>query len=273
MKRIFFCMALLTALIACNSSDPEQPNSERKKYLVEKITWYDYADNHKEAYYEYNKDNQLVQRIIEDTYFEQGQVKHRTLTDTYEYTDGNLTKISDKVEPADQFWHPDKLFYYDNKGKLIKYEYGNNIIHFCYHNNIIDSVWFESDPNYYVLLEYDIHGNITKERIHTQEFDFWENPTGNYYFEENTYLYDNNPRPNFNIDNAFMYDPVFGQGDSYLTCVRMISPNNLVKYSKGPETWEYVYNEQGLPVEMYQQFADIVPTNHPTFKFTYRKID
>lgn len=266
-------MAFLIAMTACNSSDPEQQNSERKKYLVEKITWYDSSDNHKEAYYEYNKDNQLVQRIIEDTYFEQGQVKHRTLTDTYEYKNGNLTKISDKVEPADQFWHPDKLFYYDNKGKLIKYEYGYNIIHFCYHNNMMDSLWFESNPNYYVLFEYDTHGNITKERFHKQELDIRGTPTDNYYFEENTYQYDNNARPNFNIDNAFMYDPVFGQGDTYFTCVRMISPNNLVQYSKGPETWEYVYNEQGLPVEMYYQYADIVPTNHPIFKFTYRKID
>ncbi len=273
MKKLFLYAMSLLALSACNYSEPGQHNSERQKYLVEEITWYESNENHAEAYYEYDNNNRLIQRIINNTYFEQGKVKHRTYTDTYEYTNGYLTKISDVVEPADQFWHPDKLFYYDNNGKLIKYEYGNNIIHFGYHNNLMDSVWFESDPNYYILLEYDSHGNITKERIHQPELDITGQRTGNYYFVENTYQYDTHPRPNFNIDNAFMYDPVFGQGDAYLTCARMISPNNLIRYSNGPETWEYEYNEQGLPIEMYQQYADIVPTNHPTFKFTYRKIE
>ena len=272
MKKFFFYTMFFIVLSECNSSEPEQPqNSDGQQYLVEKISWYDSYENHKEAYYEYDDNNRLIQRTIEETYFEQGQVKHRTWTDTYAYADGDLTKISEKVEPADQFWHPDKLFYYDNDGKLIKYEYGNNIIHFGYHNGKMDSIGFDS--NYYILLEYDTHGNITKERIHMQEMDMRGQPTGKYYFEDNTYQYDTNPRPNFNIGNAFMYDPVFGQGNSYLTCARMISPNNLTRYSKGPETWEYKYNEQGLPITMYYQFADMVPTNHPVFKFTYRKIE
>lgn len=274
MKKILFYATLLIALSACNSSEPEQQqDSERKKYLVEKITWYDSADNHKEAYYEYDNHNRLTQRIIEDTYYEQGQVKHRTWTDKFEYKNGNLTKISTQVEPADQFWHPDRLFDYNNNGKLIKYQYGNNIIHFSYQNGKMDSVWFESDPNMYILFEYNLYGNITRERIHQPETDMVGQPTGNYFFEVNTYLYDNNPRPYFNIDNAVMYDPVFGQGDIYITCARMISPNNMTQYSKGPESWEYEYNEQGLPIEMYQQFANTVPINHPTFKFTYRKIE
>ena len=55
--------------------------------------------------------------------------------------------------------------------------------------------------------------------------------------------------------------------------VRMISPNNMTRYSLGPEIWEYEYNEQGLPTTMYNQFADVVPTYHPVYRFTYRAVE
>ena len=51
------------------NNDIEDISSDiRKKYLVEKITWYDDETNHKEAYYEYDNNNRLVRRIIHNTY-------------------------------------------------------------------------------------------------------------------------------------------------------------------------------------------------------------
>lgn len=241
----------------------------RKKYLVEKITWYDDETNHKEAYYEYDNNNRLVRRIIHSTYFEQGRVKYDTIVDNYEYTEGNLTKISHK----DVYISYTYDLEYDNVGRLITSNYGNNIMHFCYRDGKMDSIWYDNDPECYTILKYDEHGNIVKEIMRVPEMDdIWgEYPTGNYVFRENEYEYDDKIRPFFNIDNAFVYDPIFGQGTTHPVYIRMLSTNNLIQYSGS--SWHYTYNEEGLPIELRSRFEDVTPANDPKYVFTYRKIE
>ncbi len=252
------------------NNDIEDTSSDlRKKYLVEKITWYDDETNHKEAYYEYDNNNRLVRRIIHSTYFEQGRVKYDTIVDNYEYTGGNLTKISHK----DVYISYTYDLEYDNVGRLITSKYGNNIMHFCYRGGKMDSIWYDNDPECYTILKYDEHGNIVKEIMRVPEMDdIWgETPTGDYVFIENEYEYDDKIRPFFNIDNAFVYDPIFGQGTTHSEHIRMLSTNNLIKYSRS--SWHYTYNEEGLPIELRSRFEGVTPANDPKYVFTYRKIE
>ncbi len=252
------------------NNDIEDISSDlRKKYLVEKITWYDDETNHKEAYYEYDNNNRLVRRIIHNTYFEQGRVKYDTIVDNYEYTEGNLTKISHKDVYVSYTYDLE----YDNVGRLITSKYVNNIMHFCYRGGKMDSIWYDNDPECYTILKYDEHGNIVKEIDRVPEMDdIWgEYPTGNYVFRENEYEYDDKIRPFFNIDNAFVYDPFFGQGTTHPVYIRMLSTNNLIKYSRS--SWHYTYNEEGLPIELRSRFEGVTPANDPKYVFTYRKIE
>ena len=250
------------------NNDIEDISSDlRKKYLVEKITWYDDETNHKEAYYEYDNNNRLVRRIIHNTYFEQGRVKHDTIVDNYEYTEGNLTKISHKDVYVSYTYDLE----YDNAGRLITSKYGNNIMHFCYRGGKMDSIWYDNAPECYTILKYDEHGNIVKEIKRVPEMDDIEYPTGNYVFRENEYEYDDKIRPFFNIDNAFVYDPIFGQGTTHPVYIRMLSTNNLIKYSRS--SWHYTYNEEGLPIELRRRFEGVTPANDPKYVFTYRKIE
>ena len=250
------------------NNDIEDISSDlRKKYLVEKITWYDDETNHKEAYYEYDNNNRLVRRIIHNTYFEQGRVKYDTIVDNYEYTEGNLTKISHKDVYVSYTYDLE----YDNAGRLITSKYGNNIMHFCYRGGKMDSIWYDNDPECYTILKYDEHGNIVKEIDRVPEMDDIGYPTGNYVFRENEYEYDDKIRPFFNIDNAFVYDPTFGQGTTHPVYIRMLSTNNLIKYSRS--SWHYTYNEEGLPIELRSRFEGVTPVNDPKYVFTYRKIE
>lgn len=250
------------------NNDIEDISSDlRKKYLVEKITWYDDETNHKEAYYEYDNNNRLVRRIIHNTYFEQGRVKYDTIVDNYEYTEGNLTKISHKDVYVSYTYDLE----YDNVGRLITSKYVNNIMHFCYRGGKMDSIWYDNDPECYTILKYDEHGNIVKEINRVPEMDDIWYPTGNYVFRENEYEYDDKIRPFFNIDNAFVYDPTFGQGTTHPVYIRMLSTNNLIKYSRS--SWHYTYNEEGLPIELRSRFEGVTPANDPKYVFTYRKIE
>ena len=252
------------------NNDIEDISSDlRKKYLVEKITWYDDETNHKEAYYEYDNNNRLVRRIIHKTYFEQGRVKYDTIVDNYEYTRGNLTKISHKDVYVSYTYDLE----YDNVGRLITSKYVNNIMHFSYRGGKMDSIWYDNDPECYTILKYDEHGNIVKEINRVPEMDdIWgETPTGDYVFIENEYEYDDKIRPFFNIDNAFVYDPIFGQGTTHPVYIRMLSTNNLIQYSGS--SWHYTYNEEGLPIELRSRFEGVTPANDPKYVFTYRKIE
>ena len=252
------------------NNDIEDISSDlRKKYLVEKITWYDDETNHKEAYYEYDNNNRLVRTISHRTYFEQGRVKYDTIVDNYEYTEGNLTKISHKDVYVSYTYDLE----YDNAGRLITSKYVNNIMHFCYRGGKMDSIWYDNDPECYTILKYDEHGNIVKEINRVPEMDdIWgETPTGDYVFIENEYEYDDKIRPFFNIDNAFVYDPIFGQGTTHPVYIRMLSTNNLIQYSGS--SWHYTYNEEGLPIELRSRFEGVTPANDPKYVFTYRKIE
>lgn len=270
---------ILGMMMGCKPEPIEPPTPQpawpkplnRTGYVVEKITWYQSETNHREATYEYDENNRLIKRTEIGTYIEGGSLKTAVNIDSLVYQDGQLSRII--TDNDDFFLHPDRLFYYDDQAKLIRVEEGNSITCFAYRNGLMDSVYSPNNPEIYTTLEYDAAGNIVKAHERLEEYNLIGEPTGIYYIKTFDFEYDEAPRPNFNLDNAFLYEPVFGQGTTYPTYVRMLSPHNMTRYSEGPEIWEYEYNEQGLPASMYHQFSDIVPTNHPTFLFVYRQLD
>ena len=75
------------------------------------------------------------------------------------------------------------------------------------------------------------------------------------------------------MDDDFAYEPIFGMSNTYSEYIRNYSQNNMTHDIESLQTWEYEYNEQGLPKTMYYQYADVVPENHPLFRFTYRRVE
>ena len=257
---------------------PDVPEQEwplpanRTGYIVEEITRYSDENNHYEATYEYDENNRLVKRTLHCTYEEWPGVKHSTYVDSIVYQNGHVSRIIQTVTPDDHLWHPDILFYYDNKNRLVRTEYGDNITCYGYHNGRLDSIYSPYSDELYAILEYDDAGNVVRERYRTSELDLVGEPTGVFYFGTLDFEYDNKPRPNFNMDNAFIYEPIFQMGTTYPAYIRNLSKNNMTRFSEGPEIWEYEYNDQGLPETMYRQFGDNGPT-HVGWRFKYRRVE
>ena len=222
--------------------------------------------------YEYDENNRLVKRTLHCTYEEWPGVKHSTFVDSIVYQDGRVSRIIETVTPDDHLWHPDILFFYDNNNRLIRTEYGYNITCYGYHNGRLDSIYSPYGNEIYTILEYDDSGNVVRERYRMSELDLAGEPTGELYFRTVEYEYDNKLRPNFNMDNAFIYEPIFQMGTTYPAHIRNLSKNNMTRFSEGPEIWEYEYNDQGLPETMYHQFGDNGPTQ-VGWKFKYRRVE
>ena len=245
----------------------------RTGYVVDKITWYESSTNHTEAYYEYNEDNKLVKRIINVTIMESYGLRNSTYIDTFLYQNGHVSRIHTTASPEENFGRPDWIFYYDEQGRLMRYEYGNNVVCVAYSNGLPYKIYKPDNEEFYTILKYDSAGNIVRTDSRVPECNMWGDPTGRFEIRTSTYEYDNAPRPNFNLDNVWVYEPIFGMGTSYETCVRILSKNNMKRYSVGPETWEYEYNELGFPKTMYFQFANVVPTHRTVYTFTYRQVN
>lgn len=285
MKNIYLILKVACVVLLMGACTPEEfeqfDNStvhqdwpltmNRTGHVVDSVVWYETEENHAKCIYEYDQNNKLKKYTLYITILTQGQVKNKMYVDTLEYDGDRLQRV--RTTTTEPFKPADQSFFYDEGGRLIRYEYGDDVMCFAYRNGCMDSVYFLSDPEMYILLDYDTRGNVVRTLHRLMEYDMLEQPTGRYYTRMYEYEYDNNQRPNFNVDNAFMYEPIFGQGGTYSTFVRMISPNNMTRYSAGPEIWEYEYNERGLPTTMYHQFADVVPTYHPVYRFTYRAVE
>lgn len=238
----------------------------RTDYLVESVSWFQDSTNYHNAIYEYNSQNQLIRKMETGRYVESGQVREIRSESIYNYTNDKVTSITYNNLSNPQQQPRTDLFYYDEYGRLIH----NGVLYYGYHNGRMDSIYYEN-PHSYSILEYDEQGNVVRQNFYYADFDENNQPTGSYHFTQAwEYEYGTGLRPDFSLDYLFGYEPIFGQGTSYFTAVRMLSPSCLTLYSIGPETWEYEYNEYGLPVTMYHQFADVVPSNHPVYRFTYK---
>ena len=217
MKNIYLILKVACVVLLMGACTPEEfeqfDNStvhqdwplamNRTGYVVDSVVWYETEENHAKCIYEYDQNNRLKKRTLYTTMLEQGQVKNKMYVDTLEYDGDRLQKIR-VISCTDPYHHSDQLFFYDEEGRLIRYGYGDNVMCFAYRNGCMDSVYFPSDPEMYILLDYDTRGNIVRTLHRLMEYDMLEQPTGRYYTRMYEYEYDNNQRPNFNVDNAFI---------------------------------------------------------------------
>ena len=277
MKRTLIISLLVAAIgvmtfVGCEKDEPigqsdstilQFPN--RTDYLVESISWFQDSTNYNNTVYEYDDMNRLVRRVITGKIFEAYSTRDFTIVSDYIYTDGKVSSIITSDSSNNSTYT--NYFFYDDYGRLIRA--GNEC--FAYRNGRMDSIYYyNGDPNVYSILEYDAQGNVVQQIMHYPEYNGYEEPTGKYLIRKYNFEYGTGIRPDFGLDYLFGYEPTPGQGDAYPISVRMLSPNCMTDYSAGPEIWEYEYNEHGLPETMYYQFADVVPLNHPVYRFTYR---
>ena len=227
--------------------DNQQPYI-RPKYLVDSVTLR--GGSSYVCKYEYDEYYRMKRRVL--------AVDSDIYIDTFEYSNGHLLKMT-KSYNGQNLGYID--FFYDNLGRLVKSKYVDNVMCFGYHNGRMDSIFRENNPEAYVLLEYDERGNVVKERRHEAYV-----PTGRYYFTTIEYEYDTNPRPNYNLDEAFIYEPLFATG-YVIDYIKYISRNNRIKSWNGHDTsiCTYEYNEHNLPISMH--------SGSSTYKFTYIAVE
>ena len=277
MKRTLIISLLVAAmgimmLSGCKKDEPiDQSDStilqfpSRTDYLVESISWFDDSTNYWNTVYEYDSLNHLIRRIMTGKIFEAYSTRDYTIVSDYIYSDGKVSSIISSDSNNSTYTNN---FYYDSYGRLVR---ADNTC-FSYHKGRMDRIYYyNGDPKVYSALEYDAMGNIVLQTMHYPEYDdYGQQTTGKYLTRKYNFDYGTGIRPDFGLDYLFCYEPIPGQGDGLPPIIRLLSPNCMTTYSAGPEIWEYEYNEQGLPITMYNQFADVVPINHPVYRFTYR---
>lgn len=240
MRKVFFLFLFLFLSFcetSCEKSNSLFPHSGvnqevdqnlRKSYLVDKI--YDGDDNLRAEYF-YNSENNLVEiktvnpndNTLSSVRFKykDGKVSNITYSaysteqDIIYNTDGKIEKVIYKNMTTNGLKSHEREFFYNKKGELQQY-LGMNFTVDKY-NNVIRN-------------NYTVKREIGPKHIEKQ-------------FE-----YDNNPRPNFNIDYLFIFEPLPYFGEEALI-EKNYSWNNMVKMVNGT-TWKYEYNRDGLPIKI-----------------------
>lgn len=276
MKKSIFISILIAVMgimmfVGCKKDEPiDQSDStilqfpSRTDYLVESISWFDDSTNYWNTVYEYDSLNHLIRRVMTGKIYEAYSTRDYTIVSDYIYTDGKVSSIITSNSNNSTYT---SNFYYDSYGRLVRA--GNTC--FSYHKGRMDRIYYyNGDPKVYSALEYDAPGNIVLQTMHYPEYDMIEQPTGKYLTRKYNFEYGTGIRPDFGLDYLFCYEPIPGQGSAIPDAIRLLSPNCMTRDITGQDVWEYEYNGQGLPITMYHQFADVVPVNHPVYRFTYR---
>ncbi len=99
----------------------------------------------------------------------------------------------------------------------------------------------------------EVRGNVVKYTVSMPESgDLIGTPKPGTYREAIfEYEYDNHPKPNFGLGEAFFWDgrynPWPGAGNANEQLARTLSRNNLTRCEQGRVAYRYTYNEEGLP--------------------------
>ena len=267
---------LFTLICATTINFATAQQNIRDKFLVEKVFVPEYPEGYPSYEFVYDTDNRLIKII-------QGKEKSVSI---FEYENNRVTKIhyKDLVYFIEYY----TLYYYNSQNQLIREEgrYHDGKLgtwsEFYYKNGIVDSIYcfdgkYSSDqPNlifwHSMKLVYNEAKNVVKVIgtgptismngvPHPYETEVWE-----IFYE-----YDDKPKPNFGIDHLFAYSALKGPVD-LLTYERLLSVNNMTKTTYGSgTTYNYTYNEHGLPVTYQEIRGNGQP--YSTFTITYKEIE
>jgi len=112
--------------------------------------------------------------------------------------------------------------------------------------------------------------NIIMQIFEYPETDWWGNRIeGTKWFDTVYFEYDNNPKPNFGIDELiFNPYPYSADKPEYQG---MLSKNNMTDVIGGSYRWIYTYNEEGLPATLETQWVGIETLEPMLLRITYKK--
>ena len=272
-KEIFVLTSLLT-LFSCQKDDDVFQGSETN-YLVDKI--YNYNNDLIAEYY-YDNENRLVKKYVTEHLGNNYQQEWPSYSDEFEYHNGRVSKIIHKDISHNMFNYETYIFY-NSSDKIIKtdtYKNGQLIStnsNYRYKDdNLIGTIKYNlGTMTYKDSIFYDYSGNVIKYLYERPESDLVGNPIPETKITTiQEFSYDNNLRPNFNLDYLFIYEPLPFYELADLP--RQLSTNNMTEFIDGTK-WIYSYNEQGLPSKIEVKWKDIKTTLPMVLRITYKEID
>jgi hypothetical protein len=159
---------------------------------------------------------------------------------------------------------------------IIEYDFEGRPIHkeisFTYKDGYLESTYGYTFENifYKDTAIYDNSmNNIIMHIYENPEYNMIGQPIpGTKRIDTVFFEYDNNPKPNYGIDALFYYDPFpYIEGGELQ---RMFSKNNMTDATKSGYSWEYTYNENGLPITKETKWIGIETLYPMLWRITYK---
>ena len=272
--RLLFIFCSLLTLCSCQKED-DVIEIEEKKFVVDKV--YDY-NNNLIASYLYDNENKLIKKSVTEHLGENYQTEWAAYTDEFEYHNGVVSKITHKDVSYNMFNYETYILY-DATGKIKETEVYKDGQQISFNSNyryqdkyLTGTIKYNIGTiTYKDSIIYNNSGNVEKYIYERPETDLLGNPkpeTKITYTQE--YNYDNNSKPNFNLDYLFIYEPLpfFETADLQ----RQLSVNNMTEAIEGTK-WIYTYNEYGLPSTIELKWKDVETTQPMLLRITYKEIE
>lgn len=268
----FKAMLILAGLLVLSGcgQDDETPMKHAKKFVVDKI----YDSNHNlVAEYFYDNDNNLIKKSVTERLRQPEPPEWAAYTDEFEYQHGRVSKIIRKDVSYDEFNHETHVIYND-EGKIIRtevYKEGQQLSSksdYRYKDGLLIGImnYRLGTMTYTDTILYNRSGNVTKYIYETPEQTLIGPILGTKKTHTETFVYDHHPKPNFNLDYLFIYDPLPFLSEAQLQ--RLLSVNNMTE-ARGTQ-WKYTYNEHGLPATIEVKWKDGESTM--LLRITYKEI-
>jgi hypothetical protein len=252
-------------------------------FLVDRI--YDYHHNLL-AQFIYDDENRLTKRIITTLSVHPIRTDEMRSEDKFEYRNGRVSRIINHTRSHTIFhqfdfedrseFRSETTFEYDSQGRLIRRN--GKDLNFRYENGRIVGLFKESnDPFIHRdTLVYDNSGNIIKHIRIVPELTMFGQPIpGTSRRVVHHFEYDNRPRPNFGLDDLFVFQPLPQMGN-FLDYQMLLSRNNLTKATEDRHAFVYTYNEFGLPATIEKIWLDCGESGYEcvrnVLRIVYRRI-
>lgn len=251
--------------------------SVREDFLVETVSRYSDSTNYATAVFNYDSNHKLLSRNISGKMVEANQVIDVSFIDEFEYVNGKVSKIAIKDFTHFAF-NQEHYFFYDAQDKLVRKEiWMHNIMvshtNYHYQNGRVTSTYDDNSfPFDFNTIVYDSLGNISQQTQIYPDGDLIGQPIpGQFIIRDLYYEYDNNPKPNFGLDYLFGYQPFPFLG-SIVDLEIILSNNNLTKAVFQKQTYNYTYNQYGLPETIHDIYDPIGPVPGQLYTITYKQI-
>jgi hypothetical protein len=164
---------------------------------------------------------------------------------------------------------------YNNAGRLVRQ--GREYVYDGLGRLVQTYRWEFEGMTYADRLEWDDNGNVVR-RICPRPLrsELMEPIPGTYVEQVFEFEYDNHPKPNFGVGDAFFWDGRFnpwpGAGSADEQMIRTLSRNNLTRCDAMGLAYRYTYNANGLP-ETVQTIWIGVDTAEPMIQtLVYKRV-